>query len=271
MAAATLQATVDQLCALDEGSLTTVIQSVLNARPEVAPAVVTFAVPDLTFAPSKGLTENRQSGQIKSFSEMNGFGFISCPELFEIFGGDVFVHRNQLAGHGVGESVNFAVTLNKDGKPQAYDVQGPPGAAAWGKGKAALFGAAQGGKGGMFDSKGCKGNGGFAFDGAFNTKGKGKSTAGPKRGRQGEMPDDAEVLGIFAGSVKSFSWMYGYGFIECEELKNTYGNDVFVHSSDIGDFDKGSSVCFTAYLNKHGKPQAISLEPEDGAAKRARF
>lgn len=284
MAQAQLQSSVDNLCSLDQDSLTTVLQSVLNARPEVAPAVVAFAVPDLTYPPSRALSENRQNGHVKSFNESGGFGFIACPELFSVFGGDVFFHRSQLGNFGVNDPVNFAVTLSKDGKPQAYDIQN---ANAKGKGKAcggvAAAGnfkgaAAMGGKGGWVDygaANGFKGNG-IKGDGKFN-KGKGKGTWELKKG-QGEVPDDAEMLGVFTGTVKSFSFMKGYGFVECEELKSLYGNDVFVQGDDIGSFEQGAAVGFTAFLNKFGKPQAVSLEadpnaiqePEQSAAKRMR-
>jgi len=276
---ADLQNNVDSLCALDQESLTTVLQSVLNARPEVAPAVVAFAVPDLTYPPSRALTENRQTGNVKQFNETGGFGFIACPELFAVFGGDVFFHRNQMGNFGVGEAVSFAVTLSKEGKPQAYDIQG---SSSKGKGKA-WGGAAAGGqfKGGWVDmSGGFKGNGGFKGDGKFN-KGKGKGAWGPKKGA-GEVPADAEVLGVFTGLVKSYSWANGYGFIECEEVKAMCGGDCFVHGDDIGSFERGATVGFTAFMNKLGKPQAVALEDtnaagtqdvfgEEGGAKRMRL
>lgn len=63
----------------------------------------------------------RFDGTIKSFAEKNGFGFIDCSDIFLIYGADVFVHHKELSevGTEVGTVVNFAVELNKQGKPQA--------------------------------------------------------------------------------------------------------------------------------------------------------
>merc|ERR1712224_290418 len=37
----------------------------------------------------------------------------------------------------------------------------------------------------------------------------------------------------FMGSVKSFNEVNNYGFIACEEVKATYGCDVFVHGKEL--------------------------------------
>merc|ERR1719382_1800481 len=85
-----MQELVDDLCAMDADSIITVITSVLQARPETAPAVAAFAVPELTYTPHRALKDKRCQGIIKSFSEHKGFGFIECDDLKAAFGNDVF-------------------------------------------------------------------------------------------------------------------------------------------------------------------------------------
>ena len=64
-----LQTLAEQLAALDEQSAVSVVCSVLESRPELAPSVVAFSVPDLTYAPIRALTERRSEGHIKTFNQ----------------------------------------------------------------------------------------------------------------------------------------------------------------------------------------------------------
>ncbi|CAJ1428814.1 unnamed protein product [Effrenium voratum] len=120
------EAFINALCTTSREQAVSVISELLKNRPTLAPSVVNFACPDLTYAPARGLAENRAIGTLKSFSAKTGFGFIHCPELHEVFGADVFVHMKQL-GHAqvlpAGTPVTFACVLGKENKPQAYDVQ----------------------------------------------------------------------------------------------------------------------------------------------------
>eukprot|EP00931_Biecheleriopsis_adriatica_P117492 TRINITY_DN92_c0_g3_i1.p1 TRINITY_DN92_c0_g3~~TRINITY_DN92_c0_g3_i1.p1 ORF type:complete len:211 (+),score=55.04 TRINITY_DN92_c0_g3_i1:63-695(+) len=83
-----------------------------------------------------GLTDRRYEGYITSFRQDKGFGFIRCAELRQKFPEkDVFVHGKQMGNFKEGDSVSFAVYLNKDGKPQATELQmGSQGAAHMGGG-----------------------------------------------------------------------------------------------------------------------------------------
>merc|ERR550532_3196367 len=69
------------------------------------------------------MTERRSKVVIKSFNQLQGFGFIACPGLAAVFGKDVFIHGKQMGSFDIGSEVSFAVTLSEDNKPQAYDVQ----------------------------------------------------------------------------------------------------------------------------------------------------
>merc|ERR1712205_265946 len=80
-AAMDAQMIVDTVVSLDEDVAVAIINSIMDSRPELAPAVVTHAVPDLTYPPSKTLNERRSKGSIKQFNMEKGFGFIQCDEL----------------------------------------------------------------------------------------------------------------------------------------------------------------------------------------------
>jgi len=293
-----LQSLVDTLSGLDEESLVNVISSVLQARPEVAPPVVAFSIPDLTYPPSKALMERRPHGVVKSFNANSGFGFIDCPELHAVFGNDVFLHNKQLGGFGPGDAVSFAVCLSKDNKPQAYDLQPSHGGKGCGggmiqppsdfmqmKGKGMGWGykGDYGGKGKMDEGKGKKGmfekgseKGMWAEKGGFEKGGfeKGGFEKGGK-GKFGDFGDDFgagmpagaapfQEVGSFTGTIKSFNPKSGYGFITCMDLQQMgFTNDVFLHHQQMGECVVGQGVSFTCYLNRKGQPQAKDVGPVD--------
>lgn len=71
-----------------------------------------------------GADEDRFHGLIKSFNTKSSYGFISSPELFQMFGCDAFMAGKSIpAAFEVGDACTFTVQPNKEGKPQAYDVQ----------------------------------------------------------------------------------------------------------------------------------------------------
>jgi len=287
----------EAIVALDEQSAVSVMCSVLESRPDLAPSIVNFAVPDLTYTPVKALSERRSNGLIKSYNHEKGFGFIACQELSDVFGNDVFLHHGQLSCFDVGAEVSFAVALNKDNKPQGYDLR--PAGGGKGGGKAFSPQAAPSfpsGKGapskGHFEKgfeKGYSSKGG-GFEKGYSApapqwspadagKGKGKdfgkgkdkgfeqsfsSSAGQKRKLEGG--DDFKVdkdkeLGSFSGFIKSFNSNKGYGFINCEDLQAMgYKNDVFLHHAQLGSHEVGGTVQFTAFLNGKNQPQAKDLQ-----------
>eukprot|EP00443_Scrippsiella_acuminata_P126141 CAMPEP_0115617714 /NCGR_PEP_ID=MMETSP0272-20121206/23784_1 /TAXON_ID=71861 /ORGANISM="Scrippsiella trochoidea, Strain CCMP3099" /LENGTH=672 /DNA_ID=CAMNT_0003053673 /DNA_START=16 /DNA_END=2033 /DNA_ORIENTATION=+ len=110
------------LAAMSESEAAKVIAQAVAIRPSMALPVVNAICPELTFAPAKALTERRMTGRIKSFNHSNGYGFISCQEVFQSFGSDVFLHRAQVGSFVVDQQVSFAVLLNKYNRPQAFDL-----------------------------------------------------------------------------------------------------------------------------------------------------
>mmetsp|Transcript_31696 Transcript_31696/g.91304 ORF Transcript_31696/g.91304 Transcript_31696/m.91304 type:complete len:531 (-) Transcript_31696:61-1653(-) len=58
-------------------------------------------------------------GVLKSYSPRDGYGFISCPVLFDAFGRDVYIDRARLPpGASAGFSLDFTITISSRGQPQ---------------------------------------------------------------------------------------------------------------------------------------------------------
>jgi len=76
------------------------------------------AVPYQTAAPS-----NRYVGEVSAFYPGRKYGFIKSEQVTTEFGIDCFVSASEIGAFDVGSHISFIVTLNKQGKPQARDVQ----------------------------------------------------------------------------------------------------------------------------------------------------
>jgi len=196
------QALAEALIQLDIEDCAGVMLVVLESRPELAPVLVNKAVPELTFAPSSILTQKRGHGILKSFNAEKGFGFIACPELHEAFGRDVYVHGHQIKGFDVGSEVNFAIALNKDNHPQAFDIAAGTdpsgkGGKAGGKGSFLQAAAAKAGWeagqewGNSKGSGGAWGKGAKGGEGDFMSQLMGALGAGPASGGDDAWGGDA--------------------------------------------------------------------------------
>jgi len=214
-----------------------------------------------------------------------GFGFIECQELKDLFGRDVYVAAQHAQGYEHGALVKFNAFVNREQKPnvqamepctpdwepvpgdltqhQHLDIKGSKGGKGgkdgWGKGAwdggkgdwGKGWGGDQWGKGGGWD----KGGWGKGFD----KGGKGKGGGGG-----GGPPTSTGKMAV--GVIKSFNEMNNYGFIECEEVKNEYGADVFVHGRGLPQgltVTTGQNVQFEVGVNAAGKPQAINVQVLD--------
>mmetsp|Transcript_37783 Transcript_37783/g.87449 ORF Transcript_37783/g.87449 Transcript_37783/m.87449 type:complete len:392 (-) Transcript_37783:72-1247(-) len=255
------------LSSLDDNILSTVMGQLLQQKPELAPGLVSMAVPDLTYAPTKAFTERRCSGTVKKLNPQMGMGAIDCPELNSVFGCDVLVHAAQVGQFLEGTEVNFAVTLNDDNKPQAFDLQenttpSMPSMGAMPGMMAGMPGAEMGaGLPGMDMGLG-------PLQGLS-----GLLPLGPGGGNKAAVATaNQEILGEFYGIVKSYNAEKGFGFIVCDALRNQHDGDVYLHNRHIGDFKVGQEVKFQAYLH-NGRLQGRDLQdatglvgPQTGAA-----
>merc|ERR1712039_332581 len=72
---------------------------------------------------------------IKSFNAEKKYGFIESAEAFQYYGRDVFLHKALMGDLAVGATVSFTVEANKEGMPQARDVQASESGGKASKGK----------------------------------------------------------------------------------------------------------------------------------------
>lgn len=74
---------------------------------------------------NQGLEEERLIGRIKRYVDMpggGGYGFIDCEDTKLRFSRDVYIHKNQMHGLTIGDSVSFTIVRNNKGEPQARNV-----------------------------------------------------------------------------------------------------------------------------------------------------
>jgi len=203
----------------------------------------------------------RYVGQLKSFSSTSGYGFIGCPETFELYGRDVFVHQNQAEGLALGEQVEFGLIV-KNGQPQAHDVR-----------KASIprrsdpsihSGGASPAQPATDESCGPTPRTGQLERGG--TQG--------SEGTQGQSEDDKPrpyPHGILMqGVLKSYNCEKGYGFISCKEMRDHFNKDVFVHSNHVQNFTVGDRLKFYVEI-KNERPQALDVEVDNSSDDRERF
>eukprot|EP00931_Biecheleriopsis_adriatica_P031838 TRINITY_DN18624_c0_g1_i1.p1 TRINITY_DN18624_c0_g1~~TRINITY_DN18624_c0_g1_i1.p1 ORF type:complete len:223 (+),score=52.66 TRINITY_DN18624_c0_g1_i1:92-670(+) len=144
MAAVDAKTLLDLMVAMDGESAVHTILQVLQARPDVCPAVIGFACPALTYAPAKGMMERRCRGVLTSFDQAEGFGYIASPEIEAVFGMDAIVTQKQVGAFTIGEEVSFTCVLAEGNRPQAVELLtafglprlGLPGVAAAGSASA---------------------------------------------------------------------------------------------------------------------------------------
>lgn len=67
----------------------------------------------------------------------------------------------------------------------------------------------------------------------------------------------------YKGKIKSFNDSKGFGFIDSDRARTTFGRDVFIHKNQIdnlgGQSPMGAEVQFEIELNKNGQPQARNV------------
>jgi len=77
-------------------------------------------------------------------------------------------------------------------------------------------------------------------------------------------PTPAAPKQVYQGLLKTFSAKSGYGFILCDELRNMYGRDVYVHQAELPQsVCCGAELQFTVRNNAKGQPQAHEVSLVD--------
>lgn len=68
---------------------------------------------------------------------------------------------------------------------------------------------------------------------------------------------NGEYVSYYVGVLKTFNAKNGYGFVECKQAKEDWGNDVFVHKNNVPTpWTLGQPVEFAVQVNLKGQPQA---------------
>lgn len=217
-------------------------------------------------------------GLIKSFEKKKGFGFIDCPETYQQFGRDVFIHKKDMGNFKPGIEVTFAIAMNKDGHPQARDVvrfermpvqEFPPGPEAHYLGLIKKFDGERGF--GFIDCPEAKhqfGRDVFIHKNQMCDMDVGTEVAFYVEVNKNGHPQARDVVKAEAmqqasrdrGVITKYDDEKGYGFIDCPRAKEYFGMDVFLHKNDVGIHEVGAVVTFLVETNKKGQPQARDVQ-----------
>ncbi|RDX58503.1 Cold shock domain-containing protein 4, partial [Mucuna pruriens] len=109
--------------------------------------------------------KQRVSGKVKWFNDQKGFGFITTDDAGE----DLFVHQSSIRSDGgfrslaLGESVEFLIDSDPEGRTKAVDVTGPDESPVQGSRRSAPSFGSGGGRGGYGGGRG--GRGGYGGGG----------------------------------------------------------------------------------------------------------
>ncbi|CAK0828001.1 unnamed protein product, partial [Prorocentrum cordatum] len=183
-------------------------------------------------AAGEGAEDDRYTGQIKSFHEGIGVGFISCRALRATFGRDVALNQEDRAGFGVGDAVSFALDVDDVGTPKATRLRAagasvPAAASAPTKRPAPQPPAAAG---------------------ALPPKRKSDAVAVPSGKRH-------------KGFVRSFDEALGVGRL-ARSLAGG-GPELPVSAAELAGFAVGDCVSFAFGADPAGRKQAVDLEAEE--------
>merc|ERR1719476_617888 len=74
-------------------------------------------------------------------------------------------------------------------------------------------------------------------------------------------PPDFDMDKRYVGVIKSFNTAKGIGFVDCPEITEKFGCDVFLHASQIlNDEEVGDVIQFTVQLGRLGQPRAKDIQ-----------
>jgi len=74
-------------------------------------------------APSAVESDQEYVGVVSSFRPYSGYGFLSCAQTMEVYGSDVYIHRDQYTEFNIGDAVHFRVAVNSNKVPVARQVR----------------------------------------------------------------------------------------------------------------------------------------------------
>lgn len=217
------------------------------------------------------------------------FAFIHSPEVFDLYGADVFVPGTCIASKhpelGVGDRVTFTFQESNRGTPQVIALTVLPQDddeedqtmqlmsgtiksfdADKGYGFIACPEAQKAFGRDVFlhrrQVKNFKTGDNVIFRVKMNSSGNPQAyvlkTAPSTMGWLAAAAEEKEEEELYHGEVKSVNWTTGYGFIHCPVLNKRFQRDVFLHQSQFEGLRLGDRVVFKMQLKK-GAPQALEV------------
>jgi len=102
---------------------------------------------------------------------------------------------------------------------------------------------------------------------------KNASAAAAKAIVREEVQEQTETVGLagsdtrYFGTIKAFSTVQGFGFIQCAEILRIYGCDCFLNQEVQGGIQIGGTVSFDVEVSNSGKPQARNVVLEESKPK----
>lgn len=192
-------------------------------------------------------------GRLKTYNSRTGYGFLECKQSKVDWGGDVFIHKNQIpVPWNVGQPVEFAVQCNSRGQAQACDCNWLP-----------RLPNLQAAPRGPVTLRADTLTAGYNATVPNAPKAQPQAPESPKAKEEEKELNEPRRL----GTLKSFSQTQGYGFVACDEVNQAYKRDVYLDRTQMPpnstDWRISQLIEFAVSFNARGHPQArrVNWEP----------
>mmetsp|Transcript_6201 Transcript_6201/g.18594 ORF Transcript_6201/g.18594 Transcript_6201/m.18594 type:complete len:344 (+) Transcript_6201:113-1144(+) len=96
-----------------------------DGKPQARHVVLVDAGPVKSQKTSSAVAGRSYLGRVKSFNVGRGFGFLTCPEVLDVFGGrDIYVSKQHAPDGQLtpGQEVQFRLYIDRFGQPQGRDI-----------------------------------------------------------------------------------------------------------------------------------------------------
>lgn len=222
--------------------------------------------------PSSKVWSARTVGTIKSFNAKTGVGFVTSPEILEMFGKDLVLSKGQVEGRGqtmaafpVGSQISLVVGTD-NGKGYAYDIAPLQADTALDPGPRMTAGLGNG------VAENVQGGHRAVVVPAFRTAATPSAaadTGSPRAVLPVAAPNTFQASPgdrwfRYTAPVKWYNAQKGFGFMDCQDFVSAIGKtDIFVHKSQIEHlhpkFAPGEMFSFLLEDDEKGQPMAVDL------------
>lgn len=206
-------------------------------------------------------------GVVKSWNPVKGWGHITCDVTSQIYGKDMFFMKSQLLDSDIvkGATVRFQVAQGlKDVEAASIQRVRSPDMVYYGTVK--TYHEEKGwGHIDCAQSHTIYNKDMFFLKSSLN--GHIVSVGDPVTFRMtmGLKGPEATYVrpygGLYSGSIKQYDAQKGFGFIACEQTRDIFGKDIFLHRKDLGDYvpQVGDFVQFAVSIGAGSRPEATQL------------